>query len=84
VSGKDGNSILELLQIEELKGNKDAIDATVLLTKERKEWIEFPNVQGSQESLQVLASNGWGVHAVPAPDEGDGWQLFITQHNIKE
>ena len=83
VSGQDGDSIIKLLHDEESKGNE--VDATILLTRERDEWIEFPYVKGSKEALQILASNGWGIHAVPEAQtkENNGWQLFITQHNKK-
>lgn len=80
VSGQDGDSIIQLLHDEESKGNE--VSAQILLTPESGDLIKFPYVKGNKEALQILASNGWGIHAVPQEQvEKNGWQLFITQHN---
>ena len=84
VSGEDGGSILKLLKDEQSKGN-EVIANIELVREEADTLIDFPHVKGTKESLQVLASNGWGVHAVPQSDEQQQqtptWQLFITQHD---
>lgn len=83
VSGLDGELILQLRRDEESKGN--VVDATITLTKESDDSIEAPHVKGSNEALQILASHGWGIHAVPQAqvEQNSGWQLFIIQHDQK-
>ena len=76
ISGKDGESMLQFLEEERSKGSD--IEASILLTKS-EESTTYPYVKGTEEALQILASNGWGVHAVPQQQQA-GWQLFITQH----
>ena len=79
VSGHDGDAIIQLLHDE---GND--FEATILLTKDSDGFITFPYVKGTADALSILASNGWGVHALPqqaAQNEQQGWQLFITQHD---
>ncbi|KAL7554973.1 hypothetical protein ACHAWF_018547 [Thalassiosira exigua] len=78
VSGEDGESITTLLNDE------GDVDATILLTA-NSDPAAYPQVKGSKDALHFLASNGWGVHAVPNPSDensnNNGWQLFITQHD---
>lgn len=83
VTGEDGESIIQILHDEREQGNE--VDTTILLTKESEELTTFPYVKGSLDALQILARNGWGIHAVPQTTqaEKDGWQLFITQHDKK-
>lgn len=81
VSGEDGEAIVKIMN-DESQGNVD-IDASIVLTRMSDKSIEFPYVKGSPEALQVLASRGWGIHAVPQEQKkiNSGWQLFITQHD---
>ena len=87
VSGQDGEAILQLMQGERSKGS-EPVEATILLTKESEEFLSFPFVTGTKDHLQILASNGWGIHSVPPSQTGKGsgssWQLFITKHDRKE
>ncbi|KAL9181308.1 hypothetical protein ACHAXT_010113 [Thalassiosira profunda] len=88
VSGQDGEAILQLMQGERSKGS-EPVEATILLTKESEEFLSFPFVTGTKDHLQILASNGWGIHSVPPSQTGKGsgsssWQLFITKHERKE
>eukprot|EP00571_Detonula_confervacea_P007917 CAMPEP_0172332452 /NCGR_PEP_ID=MMETSP1058-20130122/62443_1 /TAXON_ID=83371 /ORGANISM="Detonula confervacea, Strain CCMP 353" /LENGTH=1455 /DNA_ID=CAMNT_0013049737 /DNA_START=662 /DNA_END=5029 /DNA_ORIENTATION=- len=80
VSGQDGASIIQILRDEESKGNE--VNALIQLLDDND---TFPHVEGSKEALNILASNGWGIHAVPQDQdlEKHGWQLFITQHDKK-
>lgn len=85
VSGEDGGSILKLLKDEQSKGN-EVIANIELVREEADTLVDFQHVKGTKESLQVLASNGWSVHAVPQVSEiqqqqTPTWQLFITQHD---
>lgn len=81
VAGNDGDELAKIAYGEQIKGNQ--IDATILLSKQSEQFLEFPLVQGSNEGLSVLAKNQWGIQAVLQSAEG-GWQLFVTQHNKKE
>lgn len=84
VSGKDGDGILELLHQEHSQGN--SVDAYIHLKRDDDQLLTaFPFVKGSEAALQILASNGWGIHAVSQNEDQQGqqpsWQLFITQHD---
>ncbi len=64
---------------EESQGNE--LQALISLSKENVEEVSrYPFVNGSKEALQILARNGWGVHAVPSDQGASNWQLFIIQH----
>ena len=65
---------------EESHGNE--LQALISLSKENVEEVSrYPFVNGSKDALQILARNGWGVHAVPSDQGASNWQLFITQHS---
>lgn len=89
VTGHDGDWLLDLFEWE--KQDLSAITATVSISKQSEEEIvQFPYVKGSENTLQVFASNGWGAQAVRQNEEDNsnddnintGWQLFITAHNL--
>jgi len=54
-------------------------------SQKNEELNDFPHVKGFENTLQVIARNGWGVQAVQhvATDDSSntGWQLYITTHN---
>jgi hypothetical protein len=74
VSGDDGDTILELIAEEQSNGN--VVNLQILMTR-AADGPRFPYVNGSNEGLSVLASNGWGIQLTP---QASGWQLFITSH----
>jgi hypothetical protein len=82
VSGNDGELLTGFLEEEDSEANM--IEATVNLSRQSKDDDVFPYVLGSDNTLQILASNGWGIQAVRqamTSDNGNtGWQLFITAH----
>ncbi|KAL3769360.1 hypothetical protein ACHAWO_001557 [Cyclotella atomus] len=62
VTGHDGDWLLDLFEWE--KQDLSAITATVSISKQSEEEIvQFPYVKGSENTVQVFASNGWGAQA---------------------
>ncbi|KAL3782540.1 hypothetical protein HJC23_005214 [Cyclotella cryptica] len=84
VSGNDGELLMGLLEEEYSEANE--IEAVVNLSRQSNDSAVFPHVLGSENTLQILASNGWGTQAVRQVVSGKGetgntgWQLFITAH----
>ena len=83
ISGNDGELLMGIFGDEDL--DPSTIEATVNISKQSDDQITaFPYVKGSDNTLQILASNGWGTHAVKQADAtaaNKGWQLFITSHD---
>ena len=83
ITGNDGDWLLNLIEKEKI--DVSTITATVSISKQSDEGsISFPYVKGSDKTLQVLASKGWGAQAVHQDTDDStstsGWQLFITSH----
>ena len=83
ITGNDGGWLLDSIENEKI--DVSTITATVSISKQNDEGIiSFPYVKGSDKTLQVLASKGWGAQAVHQDSDDSasisGWQLFITSH----
>jgi hypothetical protein len=91
VTGYDGDWLLDLFEHEKI--NMSEITATVSISRQNNDEVTtFPYVKGSENTLQTLATHGWGAQAVrqensasgsseTADGNNIGWQLFITAHN---
>ena len=87
VTGHDGDWLLDLFEYQTF--NMSEITATVSISKQNNDEVtSFPFVKGEGNTLQTLATHGWGAQAVrqdiSASDSNGnniGWQLFITAHN---
>mmetsp|Transcript_16987 Transcript_16987/g.35659 ORF Transcript_16987/g.35659 Transcript_16987/m.35659 type:complete len:1640 (+) Transcript_16987:59-4978(+) len=88
ITKNDGNAIIHLLKEEQSKGNDVTVSIQLI---EQESDDDVPYVKGTQEALQVFATEGWGVHAVRQVVNNHGdkksdtssptWQLFIMQHS---
>lgn len=85
ITGHDGDWLLDLIDHEKI--DLSSLTATVKISKADDEFVTFPYVKGSDNTLQVLASKGWGAQAVrqditdsTSDGTSSGWQLFITAH----
>ena len=90
ITGHDGGILLDAIKYENVDMN--SLTATVSMSKQvHGEHAGFPIVKGVENTLQILASKGWGTQAVRQNDSGSssktndasGWQLFITKHDVE-
>lgn len=93
VTGHDGDWLLDLFEFEKIDTSE--ITATVSISRQNNDQVTmFPFVIGEDNTLQTLATHGWGAQAVRQKDSTSssagndningnnfGWQLFITAHN---